>query len=72
LCEGTRVRFGIPAGIRERPDELRLFEVWKGTTEEFARVQAPKAYRQAYLAKTKPMVISVNLEWNSVTGEWGR
>jgi quinol monooxygenase YgiN len=54
----------------ERPNELRIFEVWKGTKEDFERVQAPKPYRRAYMEKTKAMVVSVEIEQNSVFGTW--
>jgi hypothetical protein len=54
----------------ERPDELRIFEVWKGTMEDFERVQSTKPYRRAYLEKTKAMVASVEVEQNSVIGKW--
>jgi quinol monooxygenase YgiN len=55
----------------ERPNELRIFEVWKGTKEDFDRVQSPKPYRRAYMEKTMAMVVSVEVEQNSVIGEWG-
>ena len=54
----------------ERQNELRIFEVWKGTKEDFERVQAPKPYRRAYMEKTKAMVVSVEVEQNSVFGTW--
>jgi quinol monooxygenase YgiN len=54
----------------ERPNELRIFEVWKGTKEDFERVQSPKPYRRAYLEKTKAMVANVEVEQNSVIGTW--
>jgi quinol monooxygenase YgiN len=54
----------------ERPNELRIFEVWKGTNEDFERVQSPKPYRRVYMEKTKAMVVSVEVEQNSVIGTW--
>jgi quinol monooxygenase YgiN len=54
----------------ERPNELRIFEVWKGTKEDFERVQAPKPYRRTYMEKTKAMVVSVEVVQNSVIGKW--
>ena len=54
-----------------QPDELFLFEIWRGTPEDFARVQGPKPYRQAYLEHSKPLLESVNVEWLAPTQEWG-
>ena len=54
----------------DRPNELRIFEVWRGTIVDFERVQAPKPYRRAYMEKTKEMVASIEVEQNAVIGTW--
>jgi quinol monooxygenase YgiN len=64
----------VAAILNENPnqhDELFLLEIWRGTPEDFARVQGPKPYRQAYLEHSKPLLESVNVEWLAPTHEWG-
>lgn len=55
----------------ERPEELLLFEIWRGTRDEFLRVQGPKTYRQEYLTRSKQYVAAVDVTFSSVQREWG-
>jgi quinol monooxygenase YgiN len=43
----------------DRPHELILFEIWRGSHEDFSRVQRPKPYRKDYLARSKQYVEEV-------------
>ena len=54
----------------ERPDELLLFEIWRGTREDFNRVQGPKPYRKEYLARSRQYVNSVEAIFSSPVREW--
>lgn len=55
----------------ERPNELLLFEIWRGSREEFIRVQGPKEYRKAYIANSKQYVESVEAIFSAPFLEWG-
>lgn len=55
----------------EKSDEIFLFEIWKGTPEEFLRIQGPKPYRVAYMERSKPLVERVEVAFLAPTREWG-
>ena len=55
----------------ERPLELTLYELWRGTKEEFARTQGTRPYRKAYLEATLPLVESVKVTWDVPVQVWG-
>jgi len=55
----------------ERPREFTLYELWRGTKEEFAVTQGARAYRKAYLAATKPLVENVQVTWDTPIRTWG-
>lgn len=55
----------------ERPREFTLYELWRGTREEFAATQGGRPYRKAYLAATKPLVENVQVTWDSPILVWG-
>lgn len=55
----------------DRPEELLLFELWRGTREDFARVQGPKAYRKEYLQRSKQYVETVDAVFGEPFAEWG-
>jgi hypothetical protein len=55
----------------ERPDELQLFEIWRGTPEGFRRAQGPKPYRRAYLEHSRPLVERVEVSFLQPIGGWG-
>jgi hypothetical protein len=50
---------------KDSPDELMSFEVWKGTYEDFVRVQGPN------LKNSKKLVESVDVKWGIHFLEWG-
>jgi quinol monooxygenase YgiN len=55
----------------EQPEEIFLFELWRGTREEFLRVQGPKPYRVAYLERSRPLLTHVDVAFLQPTQEWG-
>lgn len=55
----------------ERPNELLLFEIWRGTREDFVRVQGPKPYRKDYLTRSKQYVEKVDVIFSTPVVEWG-
>ena len=55
----------------ERPREFTLYELWRGTKEEFAMTHGTRPYRKAYLAATKPLVDQVQVTWDSPIRVWG-
>jgi len=55
----------------EQPDEIFLFELWRGTPDEFMRTQGPKPYRVAYMERSKPLVAGVEVAFLKPTQEWG-
>lgn len=55
----------------ERPSELTLFELWRGTREQFAQRQGDKAYRRAYMEASRPLVENVEVRWDTPTQIWG-
>jgi quinol monooxygenase YgiN len=55
----------------EHPNDIMLYEIWRGTKEAFARTQGTRPYRQEYLKNSKPGVESVRVEWDIPTMEWG-
>ena len=62
---------GILHETPERPNQLVLYELWKGTRAEFDATQGPKPYRKAYIENTKKFIEKVNVEWNLPILEWG-
>ena len=56
---------------KEKPDEIMLFELWKGTYEEFVKVQGPKPYREAYHRNSEKLVEGVDVQWGIPVSEWG-
>jgi quinol monooxygenase YgiN len=55
----------------ERPGEFTLYELWRGTREEFAVTQGVRPYRKEYLAATKPLVENVQVTWDTPIRVWG-
>jgi quinol monooxygenase YgiN len=55
----------------EKPDEMMLYELWKGTHAEFDAVQGIKPYRKAYVADVKQYLDKIVVEWNTPIFEWG-
>ena len=55
----------------ERPNQLALYELWKGTRAEFDATQGTKPYRKAYIENTKKFLEKVDVEWNLPILEWG-
>ena len=62
---------GILHETPERPNQLVLYELWKGTRAEFDATQGMKPYRKAYIENTKKFLDKVDVEWNSPILEWG-
>src|ERR1700720_1733435 len=62
---------GILHETPERPNELVLHELWKGTRAEFDATQGTKPYRKAYIENTKKFLDKVDVEWNLPILEWG-
>ena len=55
----------------EQPEEIFLFEIWRGTRQEFLRTQGPKPYRVAYMERSQPLLASVEVSFLNPTQEWG-
>ena len=55
----------------EHPNELILFELWRGSHEDFIRVQGPKAYRRDYITRSKQYVETVEAVFSAPFQEWG-
>ncbi len=55
----------------ERPNELILFEIWRGSHEDFIRVQGPKPYRKEYLTRSKQYIEEVSAVFSAPFQEWG-
>ncbi len=55
----------------ERPNQLFLHELWRGTRADFDGVQGIKSYRKAYLADVKQYLEKVEVEWDTPIAEWG-
>ncbi|NID05869.1 hypothetical protein HBF26_13290 [Luteibacter jiangsuensis] len=55
----------------ERPLELTLYELWRGTKESFARTQGTRAYRKEYMDASRPLVESVQVTWDNPVQIWG-
>jgi len=55
----------------ERPNQLVLYELWKGTRAEFDATQGTKAYRKAYIENTKKFLDKADVEWSLPILEWG-
>lgn len=55
----------------DRPNELLLFEIWRGNHDDFLRTQGPKEYRKAYIARSKQHIESVEAIFSIPTIEWG-
>jgi len=55
----------------ERPSQLVLQELWRGTRADFDAVQGIKPYRKAYLADVKQYLEKVEVEWDTPIAEWG-
>jgi quinol monooxygenase YgiN len=62
---------GILHETPERPNQLVLYELWKGTRAEFDATQGMKPYRKDYIENTKRFLDKVDVEWNSPILEWG-
>ena len=62
---------GILHETPERPNQVVLYELWKGTRAEFDATQGTKPYRKAYIENTKKFLEKVDVEWNSPLLEWG-
>ena len=62
---------GILHESKDDPDEMMLFEIWKGTYDEFVRVQGAKAYRQSYMKNSKKFIENVDVRWGVPIDEWG-
>ena len=62
---------GILHETSERPNQLVLYELWKGTRAEFDATQGTKPYRKAYIENTKKFLDKVDVEWNLPILEWG-
>src|SRR4029077_17861990 len=62
---------GILHETPERPNQLVLYELWKGTRAEFDATQGTKPYRNAYIENTKKFLDKVDVEWNLPILEWG-
>jgi quinol monooxygenase YgiN len=59
--------YGVILESEQRPYEIRLFEIWKGSEADFARTQSVKPYRVAFLKYVQQLVSKVEVEWNTVT-----
>jgi quinol monooxygenase YgiN len=55
----------------ERPNQLFLHELWRGTRADFDAVQGVKPYRKAYLADVKQYLEKVDVVWSSAIVELG-
>ncbi len=55
----------------DRPRELMLYELWRGTRETFSATQGTRSYRQAYLAASRPLIDSVQVSWDTPIQAWG-
>jgi quinol monooxygenase YgiN len=62
---------GILHETPERPNQLVLYELWKGTRAEFDATQGTKPYRKAYIENTKKFLEKAHVEWNLPILEWG-
>src|SRR5258706_16398074 len=56
--------YGVLQESEQRPYEIRLFEIWKGSEADFARTQSVKPYRVAFLRYVQQLVSKVEMEWN--------
>ncbi|UPG88156.1 hypothetical protein L2Y96_12075 [Luteibacter aegosomaticola] len=56
----------------ERPLELTLYELWRGTRETFAQTQGTRAYRKVYMEASRPLVDSVQVSWDTPIHVWGQ
>src|SRR4029077_14291656 len=61
---------GILHETPERPNQLVLYELSKGTRAEFDATQGTKPYRKAYIENTKKFLDKVDVEWNLPILEW--
>ena len=64
----------ITAIIHDTPEssnQMVLYELWKGTKEDFDAIQGIKPYRTEFLADIVQYVESAVIEWNTPTFEWG-
>lgn len=55
----------------ERPLELTLYDLWRGTPATFAMTQGTRAYRKAYLEASRPLVDHVDVRWDTPMQVWG-
>lgn len=52
-------------------NELVLYEIWRGTREEWNERQPPKAYRKAYEAGLDDLLSDRTVTWLRPVAEWG-
>ncbi|KOV53273.1 hypothetical protein ADL00_34615 [Streptomyces sp. AS58] len=54
----------------EDAQEIILYEIWKGTVEEFLRVELAKPYRVEYMARMPELIVEKTVEWLAPLSEW--
>lgn len=55
----------------EATNELVLYEIWRGTREQWEALQPPKAYRKAYEAGLDALLADRTVTWLKPVAEWG-
>ena len=71
LCTKDPDINAIISEMSERPNQLFLHELWRGTRAEFDAVQGVKPYRNAYMADVKQYLEKVDVVWSSAIVELG-
>jgi quinol monooxygenase YgiN len=52
------------------PDQLVVYEIWKGTRESWLRYQLPRPYRQEYERNVAELLESRTVDWLVPVAEW--
>ncbi len=55
----------------DHPDELHLYEIWKGTKNSWLEEELPKPYRRVYDETVGDMLEEKILNWLTPVAEWG-
>jgi quinol monooxygenase YgiN len=55
----------------DHPDEIILYELWRGTKEDFIAQQLTREYRKRYMDVRDSMLDGFSAEWLEPVNEWG-
>jgi quinol monooxygenase YgiN len=54
-----------------KPDEIMLYELWRGTQELFQIDQGSRPYRKAFIQANREFVDAVEIDWSVPVAQWG-